>query len=386
MTQMKNKLIQTIGVTFAASTVVASAAGGAGDWADTLKNIGKVYKDKSNPFIQEVKFFGRAHYQWNYTDGESNGIDFSGNGGELRRFRFGTSVKFLNGFKAGVRANIEKGGFRNTSIGYDNLDELYLEYSKKDFAGFDNVKLGYGRYKVSFGGEEHSSSKKIKTIERTNLNNFYAPNRATGGKIGLSKNGVDYNFGVYSTDRDAETWAQWDGDKFYYASAEFDALNGEFIADLIYTDAGELNGDDDVLTYDWATSLTYTTELPGGVELFTNVTYGDTGNENVYGVVVMPSKFIVEDKLEAVFRYQWAHSNGGAVIRGSGSRGALAVARNEGAGFARGDDNHTFYAGLNYHIADHNAKILVGVEYEDLSGPAVDLEAVTYWAAFRAYF
>ena len=106
---MKHKLIQAIGAGFVAATsgafagdvtvIPVSEPEPCGDWCDTLKNIGTVYKDKENPFIQEVKFFGRAHYQWGHTDGERGRVDFDGKGGELRRLRFGTSVKFLNDLK-----------------------------------------------------------------------------------------------------------------------------------------------------------------------------------------------------------------------------------------------------------------------------------------------
>jgi len=395
MTQLKNKLIRNIGLSMAASTVLATAGdtetvlepapeGNSGNWCDHLKDLGVLYKNKDNPYIQEIKFFGRAHYQWNHSEGDNFGIDFDGNGDQLRRLRFGTSVKFLNGFKAVGRVNVSEPRYRGVGIEYVNFDELYLEYGKKDFAGFDKASIGYGRYKVAIGGEEHTSSKKIKTVERSNINNFYAPARATGGRIKLTKGDVNYQFGVYTTDFDFETWAQWEGNQAFHATVEFEALNGEFIADFVYVD-GDDNPNLDNFRYDWASSLAYTTEI-GDVELFTNVVYGDTGNENVYGVVIMPSYEIIENKLEAVFRYQWAHSNGGGVIRPTGSRGVRAVAVNDGVPIARGDDDHTFYAGLNYFLCGHNAKLMVGVEYEDLSGPAVDLEATTVWGAFRMYF
>ena len=85
--------------------------------AEVLKTMGKVYSDGDDPTIQEVKLFGRLHYQWNHSDGDSNGEDFSGNGDELRRLRAGASVKFLDRFTALGRLNLEKGGHRNTSIG-----------------------------------------------------------------------------------------------------------------------------------------------------------------------------------------------------------------------------------------------------------------------------
>ncbi|MEJ6728643.1 MAG: hypothetical protein QNK83_05690, partial [Akkermansiaceae bacterium] len=107
---MNKKLIQAIGVGVSATTLSAFAGDMSlappapapvnnGNWCDALQDIGTLYKDKSNPYIQEIKVFGRAHYQFSYVDGENNNVDFSEDGGELRRFRFGTSIKFLNGFK-----------------------------------------------------------------------------------------------------------------------------------------------------------------------------------------------------------------------------------------------------------------------------------------------
>ncbi len=391
MTHTKNKLVQLLGTTLAASTFAVSAGddlglaapsavgGNTGDWADTLKNIGKVYKNKSNPYIQEVKFFGRAHYQWGYTDGENGGDSFSGNGDELRRLRFGTSIKFLNGFKLVGRANFTKGSFRDVSIGYDSMDELYLSYSfGESIAGFEDVSLGYGRYKVAFGGEEHISSKKIKTIERSNLNNHFAPGRATGGVLKFKTAGIGVTAGLFSSDED-QTLGQWNGDNAVYASLDFKALNGEVTLD--YLNASNVGAFEDT---DWAASLTYNTSI-GNWDLLTNFTYGDDGNENVYGVVIMPSTYLIEDKLEAVFRYQWAHATGD-VLQATSRYARRIYSSETGGSLPGGDDNHTFYAGLNYFLSGHHAKVMLGVEYETLDGDTTDVEATTVWTALRMYF
>lgn len=386
---MNTKIIITAGL--AVSTLSALADGGAviptsepinnGNWCDTLEDLGKVYKDKSNPYIQEVKFFGRAHYQWGYTDGESNGVDFDGNGDELRRFRFGTSVKLLNGFKLAGRANFEKGGFRNTTFGYSSFDELYLNYDFGDLAGFEDVTIGYGRYKMAFGGEEHTSSKKIKTVERSNINNTFAPRRATGAVFEASRGGVDYVASVFTTDRDRETFGSWNGGVGYLLSAEFEAFGGDVTADALFYDGAV--GNDVSRRAKWAASLSYETEI-GNWELFTNATYGETGGEDVYGIVIMPSTYLIEDKLEAVFRYQYANSTGNNLS--VSSRNVDNVANDEGVALGNGDLNHTLYAGLNYYLCGNNAKVMVGAEYETLNGVATDIEATTLWAAFRMYF
>ena len=380
MNQKKNTLLTTIGA-LTASTLVASASGG--DWAETLKSAGKLYSNSDNPYIQEVKIFGRAHYQWNYSDGNSD-QNFSGNGDELRRLRFGTSVKFLNGFKALGRINLEDGGFRNTALDYDGFDELYLEYGKKDFLGFDSAAIAYGRYKVAVGGEEHISSKKIKTVERSNINNRFGAIRPTGVRLTAEKNGVEYIAGIFSTTADDEALSDWSDGTAFYGSATFDALQGSITADFLHADSG--TDADSAFNFDWVTSLSYSATY-GDVDLLTQATYGDTGNGNVYGLVILPSTFIVPEKLEAVFRYQWAHATGDSgVPQSSSSRGLRRVASNEGASTGSGDDNHTFYLGLNYYIADNNAKVMIGAEYENTSGGTQDIEGYTLWTGFRAYF
>ncbi len=391
---MKTKTIQAIGAGFAATTLAAFAGDditatqdytsseAGGDWCQSLKSIGTVYKNKKNPWVQEVKFFGRAHQQWGYTDGDVAGRDFSSDGDELRRLRFGGSVKFLNGFKLAARANLERGGYRDTSIRYDGWDEIYLEYGFGDLGPVEDVTLGYGRYKIGFGGEEHTSSKKIKTIERSLLNNTYAGDRGTGARLKFKVADVDFLVGVYNTDGNDETFGQWDGGHIYHLSAEFEALGGDLRLEGIYHDQNDEESDP-TLGYDWAVSATYETEV-GPVDLFFNTTYGSDRNGDIYGVVIMPSMELIENKLEAVFRYQWAHSTGDRLR--PQSRNVRNTASFDGIGIPRGDDNHNFYAGLNYFLCGHNLKLMTGVEHEINNSEFGDTEATTLWGAVRFYF
>mgnify|MGYP003675546275 CR=1 FL=1 len=103
---MKNKLIYTLGATLVATSVGAlagdfsdtakipkSSSGGGGDWCESLQDMGKVYDNKDNSWIQEISFSGRAHQQWGYTDGSDGGRDFSNGGDELRRLRLGLDIE-----------------------------------------------------------------------------------------------------------------------------------------------------------------------------------------------------------------------------------------------------------------------------------------------------
>ena len=160
----------------AASLLLGATTVQAEDWKDTLKSMGKLYSSDDG-FVQEVKVFGRLHYQYNYSDGELAGQDFSGDYDELRRLRAGMSVKFLDGFRVLGRWNARERGLNDDITFYDSWDELYIDYSKSDVLGFDKASVGYGRYKLLFGGEEHQSSKRIKTIERSGINNRFGSRR-----------------------------------------------------------------------------------------------------------------------------------------------------------------------------------------------------------------
>ena len=366
----------------AASVLLGSTTAQSEDWKDTLKNMGKLYSSDDG-LVQEVKIFGRVHYQYNYSDGELAGESFSGDRDELRRLRAGMSVKFLDGFSVLGRWNAREPLDDSPTL-YDSWDELYIDYTKSDVLGFDKASVGYGRYKLLFGGEEHQSSKRIKTIERSGINNRFGSRRPTGVNINLEKGDVEYQVGVWSTEIDLEKWAGWDEDVAYQVGATMPLAEGELILDFIYADDA-----DKILTwfgYDWAGSVTYTRKF-GDVNVMTNATLADS-RLDPYGFVVIPSFFIIDKKLEAAFRYQYTSvSNDFGVPTSSSSRGLRRVAREEGAGGGAGDEYQAFYAGLNYYVAGENLKFMTGVEYEDISGVRNrELSGVTLWGAVRAYF
>ena len=395
--QITNKLTRMVSTCLATTTAGAlagdfsdtttsikeDAGGGAGDWCESLQDIGSLYKNEKNPWIQAIEVYGRVHQQWGYVDGQHNGRDFSGDGDELRRLRAGTDIEFLDGFTLHAQFNFSNGDFRDTSIRYTDYDDVHLSYDFGDLGSVENLTVGYGRYKVGFGGEEWGSSKKIKTIERSNLNNYYDGERATGTQVTFEVNKVDYLLGVYAVDGDVQAIGSFSGDLAYQIAAEFKALNGDFLVQGVFVDS-DGNSRDDSFGYDWAVNVTYETEI-GDFDLFTSATYGEDYNgDAAYGIVVMPSTELIKNKLEAVFRYQWLHSEAQNVD--ASKRIVQRIAKLDGVDLPSGDNNHTFYAGLNYFLCDHNAKAMFGVEYETNDGTVADTEATTVWGALRFHF
>ncbi|MGJ8676004.1 MAG: porin [Akkermansiaceae bacterium] len=369
----------------------------AGDWCNSLKTFGKFHSDSNAQFIQELKFFGRMQWQYAGIDGEdANGDSFDNDFTEFRRVRVGAQVKFLNNFTLKGNVNLvedEARGGGGESLGYQSFDELHLSYKMKDVLGLDTLTARYGRHKIDMGHESRTSSKKIKTVERSAISNtIYGP-RYTGLKLIAEKGDWIGTFGVLSLD-DNDAIGGWSHGTALYASSQHQAFGGDVAFDVLYNLDADGSGDDEVgVGYEWAASGSYETEV-GNWNLMVNAIIGDHGDDNYsganrdglfYGLVVMPSTYIIEDTLEFVARYQYQGSSESEGVR-TNSRYFRADDNNAAVNSGRGDSHHSLYAGLNYFLCGHNSKIMTGLEYETLDTPIGDANATTLWAAYRMYF
>ena len=369
-----------------------------GSWCDGFKNVGKFYSDDSSPYIQSLKFFGRFQAQYAYIDGDDvNGDSFNEGIDEVRRLRFGAELKFLNGFKLKGNVNLvdddanSQGG---REFAYQNFDQLKLSYTKKDILGFDKLGLTYGRHKVAVGAEAHTSSKKIKTVERSALSNRIFDDRWTGFTLDFERGNWEGTLGYFSQDEDDALGSLSNGSAIYLSSSH-DISSGNILFDFFHNlDGGEEDERYELASYEWAASLAYTTKV-GNWDLLVNVAFGDNGDSdyesnpdrqgNFWGLVVMPSTYIIEDRLEFVARYAYQGSEEDEGIR-TNSRYFRDDAVNADINGGRGDAHHSIYLGLNYYFCGHNSKVLLGVEYDNLDSPDGDADATTLWAAYRTYF
>jgi hypothetical protein len=401
---MENKIVKTmIGAVALSSAAMAGPVAevavvpvtNGGDFCDTLKSFGTLYKNKDNPFIQEVKIFGRTQFTYANVNGEtSSGDDFSESYEEVRRARVGTKITAFNGLELLFRANMVTdrkpvGGDRDW--GYKDFDVAIISYNFGTVAGIEDFKLSYGRLKVAVSAEAQQSSKKIKTVERSAISNRVFRRRYTGLLASGSRGNVNATIGLLSLDR-SEFVGNWDAGNALFLDSTVELGGHDYQFDALYNlDEGSTADDQVRLNYLFASSLATEREIAGWNVLF-NVIYGDNGEDSAiaetggafWGLVIEPSKFIVEDKVEAVFRYQYQGS--------SEAKGISALRRYFGQGLSdagsgiRGDQHHSIYAGLNYFFCGHNSKIMVGAEYENLSTPDGSASGTTLWAAYRMYF
>ncbi len=391
-----------------AKSAIAAPATNNGDFCSWLKNKpGTLYKNKSNPYIQEIGIFGRLQYQQSYIDGDAGGQDFSYDSeGEFRRLRLGAQVKFLNYFLLKANADMENdtrpsGG--DLDIEYSNIYEAQLTLNAKKAFGLgshDKFDISYGKSEVKLAQESTTSSKKIKTIERSALANKIMPDNVTGAWIDAERGKFGYYAGVFSTAAHNEL-ADWNAGELYLARATYDFTDStsfdsaEALLAFGYADHDSVA--DNRIGFDWTTSAAVMIQQ-GRTNMVANLIYGENRDDanrgrsgNFWGVILMPTYWITQDRLEAVFRYQYAHASEDEGIRlnsryvrnaGDARQENIASLRN-----GRGDEHHSVYLGLNYYFCGDNSKLMAGVEWEDLSSAGNDVyQGISYSLAYRMYF
>lgn len=391
----------------------ASVTGNPGDWCKAYDRFGKLYKNSDNPWIQEFTVFGRMHYQLGYVDGTSGGVrDFSYKTDEFRRFRLGAKAKLFNHFTVKGAANIyDDQGPRGGDEGFEftNMWDLYATYDLKGawgVDGFDALKFGYGARELHMGYEWLTSSKKIKTVERSAISNKIWPSdtefsNPTGAWLEGANGKVGWTFGAFSTTQE-DFIAGWDDGQLYYSKLSYDlkdvtgADKSTLYLTSFYQDA-DLGTDERLAGgVEWASALSFAYER-GPWNLSIEGIYGDNGDQSnparegsFWGFVFTPSYWLVDDKLEAVFRYQYQGSENDQGIR-LNSRYVRRAGAKQGDGVlsnGRGDEHHSAYLGLNYIICpDHHAKLMLGTEYDTISSGGNDVyDGWTTFLAFRTYF
>lgn len=344
-----------------------------------------IYKNPENPFIQQFALTGRMHYQYGHVEGSSFGDDFDGGGGELRRLWGGVKFKAFNRFDVLATGRFSRQGFDNNQIEFREIDFLSADFRLGDIGLLKNAKLGYGRYRQDFGRTWHISVNKIKTPERAPLFDRFIEPRATSVRFQADVGEVGW-FMVNYVSSDASQWlSRWNGGGAAHFASRWNILGGQVFADGYVVEAKA--EDDELFNYEKAFSLAY--EWKGADwTMFVNGVWGDLGDDHLWGVVGMAHRMIYQDKVEAVFRYQYSEASGD-VIR-IGDRAARGVAGQEGVSRTLGDQEQNAYVGLNFYgcglASKADSMFLLGLEWDKVTGSNQDFESYTLWASYRLFF
>ena len=324
---------------------------------DQWENLGRLYKNDSNPILQELWLLGRYHGQYHWSEG-SAGQDEAF---ETRRHRVGFQARLFE--KLSLHAQMVSGS--NFEPFYGGFTELWVQWAFNE-----KIALTIGQQKHRFTHDRNVSSRYINYLERSMLTNMigadYTPAVTLLGRVnrwtyytGLFSNATGTDIGDAFTDLDSGYSFLAAGYCDLGKSLGTDTANLYF--SFLHSDANDnatnLNRFDNGI----ATALILT---KGSAALVTEVTAGLGSEEgDAVGLNFQPSYFIT-DNLQIAGRYQLASSNN--------PEGLKAQRRYElPAGLPSGDLYQAAYVGLTYHIAKHRLKLMTGIEYATLGGEDV---------------
>lgn len=377
---------------------------------DKIWSVFTLYKDDSNPILQEFALQGR--YQAQFAAGESSTEDyeqagkgeFIGSEIESRRARLGFKSKWFQNWKFEGQIDVDADFEDNAgdSTLYKDIYDLYLTYAPSEA-----LNVSVGKTKVKFTREQEISSKEIVTIERSGLSNALFPGELTGAWVngkGIADHWL-YEAGIYGNDRRREFSSFDDGVIFlgkigydYSAQSGYDSavvsLHYMYNSDPgVQYSSSSFSGS---ASPSFTNSIALTNEITQGrFGLTTDMVYGfgfdGTATQkgapvaidqpDVFGISVIPSYFIA-DGLQLVGRVQVATSSGADGVRSPGRYDEASLLPD--GGDAKGNSFVSTYVGLNYYIYGHKLKLMNGVEYTHLGGG--DYDGTTFYSGLRFFF
>ncbi len=386
------------------------------DWLGSKP--GKIHSDPDNPWIQDITIDTRFHWQYAWVDGHTDTAagreHFSyRNRGEVRRFYFGPTIRFLNAFTLVAQTNMVKddkprGGSRD--FGYDSMFQLYLTADLKQLIDppfLDGLTLSYGKYEQKYTEEHMTSSRDIFTAERTMLDTWIlpgvpVPSNPTGIWFDAKQGPHSLSAGIFSTDHSTEL-SNWDDGRGYWITYRHDLTRHtglemtEVSANYVWNDTDET--DQQALNYDWVSTL-WGRIGEGRWALRGSLIYGanrlNTPDRGGYfaGIDILPTYWIIKDRLMLALRAEHARATQAQGLRQASRYARIAgLPANENLpelAAGRGDRHYSLYAGLNYHYCGNLAnKIMLGVEWERMENSRTNLttyDGTTLWLAYRTSF
>lgn len=331
---------------------IAAALAPPTNWADATENLGRVWFDPADPFLQEFWMLGRYHGQFHHSEG-SAGEDTDW---ENRRFRLGGQARLLE--KLSLHAQAISGS--DWEPIYNGFTELWIQWAFTPALAFT-----VGQQKHRFTHDRNVSSRYLNVFERSLLVNQFALDYTPSVTLSGQTQRFIYYTGFFSnaTSGDMATaFTEFDSGFSYLASATYD-LKGRLGTDTAHWNIGYLHSESNAQATNLnrfrnglSTALILT---DGPLSLVPELLAGWGGPEGNAAALNLQAGWFVTDQWQIAVRYQLAEA-----AQDDGLRAQKRYENN--AGLMRGESYQAAYAGVNYHLAAHRLKLMAGVEYATL--------------------
>jgi len=332
------------------------------------ENKGVSFSTKGKETVK-LRFNGRMHYQYDSLDMDDNGAD-----------QASTDHFYFRRLRLGAKATHENGLFAETVVDFAEND-LSIDKAVAGYEFSDALTGSFGYQKVPFGFQETTSSSKIKTIERSAANRFFADDIDFAGRHsglfakGDLGGGLSYSAALVNS-------AQGEGSKLMGASnasndlAYFGRLQWKNDGLIIGVDGGHQSNNYVVgitAPFDVTAFTGYVNYKFEGLDLLGEYFSGDLGNQGDVDGYALRAAYKM-GKFEPVVRYSHVKADTFEIDTDE------LIRRAPKGGTVTGGDNEidSFYVGLNYY---HNKAVsfMVGYEMAETdsdTGDEVDVDGV----------
>jgi hypothetical protein len=385
---MKRSPLSALAISAAALLTAPSAIGGqpltkvsepqtkSQTFFDELWNLATLYKDDTNPFIQEFRLKARYHGQHYWVDSDQG----SARDWENRRPWYGFDARLFN---RQVQLFLRAATSEDFSEAYESLIDAYLRYSpSKEWS------LTIGRQKPRIAHYDWvQSSQNAPTLERSQPFGQIAVNRVTGAVLEYKKGPWDFVAGAYSNDIDDE-FGSFDGGHSIslgfgyrfesFAGLDHLSLHFDYLESSISENDTLLNRYERLFT---ATAIAEKDRFGIFIEGFA----ASGGAADFLGGFIQLTYELIPDRFELVTRY--------TLSGGDGPNSVVAQRRYEReapqiTGGGQGETYQALYLGTQTFIHGDKLKLLAGAEYADLDGggDGGDYSGWTYLVGVRVDF
>lgn len=325
--------------------------------------------------ISELKLRGRIQNQFANTFGNNNntGTDAENYSSfEIRRLRLGVQGKIHGNWSFMAEANV--------------LSSVDLDAATLSYTAFQQANITIGKAKPRFGHEQTTSSASILTFERTRLDGLMNGQKPIGLRLHGESGFINYYLGVFNGETPQTVRMNSGKDSYLY-----NASVGIRLAELMDTDFRTdlradflFNGSETgYYRFENAAAFSIHFELKA-LDIRTEYMNGKQFDDNsLKGFYIMPSYFLISEKLQAIARYENISGDSGISIGHNRYAGEIPELYNAGEKY------NALYAGLNYYIYDDSLKLMLGMEVAENSTDNSAQEegrAVTMFGGVRMQF
>ena len=353
-------------------------------------DVGKLVDNPGSPWLQYLQIGGYAHFQSAFVDGSAGGRDFCyTRGADWRRVRMTLKAQMFDSVSLAGQFDIveDEGRFGGgVETDYFGIFSAWVELDLSKMwntASLDGWTLAYGKRKLDELNEEVDTSvNALLTVERSAMATQIAPFRegtgTTGGWVKYVTGKDTFSGGIFTTDSSKE-FGDWQDGEVYLAGwrrNRAESLNVDLAVMALGAAYQDTNGKDELYSlWKWVATPWMRIENGRWGWHSSGVIGSNEGPDSIsggtfYGLVAMPTWWLIDKRLQAVMRYQVMGSDAPRGVqmnfRYAREAGQLQNEAIPSLAAGLGDFHQSIYGGVNWVICPKRFTMLFGLEWDQL--------------------